>query len=211
MNRQTKWNPGPISLSKMQWLLSRKIHETRGLNIRLSSSSTRSPGILSKILVLNLCFKVANYAKSWFHGHSCTVLPITTAHQTATVSPRKKMPRFISVGINVSRHSAGPYGLITPSHQQHAVQKFVSCFSHRRCTKFWSFPSHSHNNLPEALAFCMEPVGQEEMHTAYFVAVIKLSTANQMSVSPLWFSFMTNSCNKSSSRYSQLLCKVPAF
>lgn len=50
-----------------------------GLGIRLSSSSTRSPSILSKILVLNPCFKVANYPKSWFHGHSCTVLPITTA------------------------------------------------------------------------------------------------------------------------------------
>lgn len=51
------------------------IYETWGLEIRLSSSSTRSPGILSKILLFNLCFKVANYAQSWFHGHSCTALP----------------------------------------------------------------------------------------------------------------------------------------
>lgn len=54
-------------------------NETRALEIRLWVSSSRSTGMSSKILVLKLCFKVANEAKSWFHGHSCSVLPITTA------------------------------------------------------------------------------------------------------------------------------------
>lgn len=103
--------------SKMARLLRRKIHETRGLDIRLSLSSTRSRGILSKILVLNLCFKVTNYAKSWFHGHSCAVLPITTA--------RRRLPRFfctrrccgLSMAVSMSpRRSAEPSGLIPPSH-----------------------------------------------------------------------------------------------
>lgn len=86
------WNGTQYSslCPKMARLLRRKIHETRGLDIRLSSSSTRSPGILSKILVLNLRFKVANYAKSWFHGHSCTVLPITT--------DRRRLLRFACAG-----------------------------------------------------------------------------------------------------------------
>lgn len=57
----------------------RTTNERRALEIRLSGRSSSSTGILSKILVLKLCFKVANYAKSWFHGHSCTVLAITTA------------------------------------------------------------------------------------------------------------------------------------
>lgn len=117
------WTDGPNGTQvpslypKMARLLKRKIHETRGLEIRLSLSSTRSPGILSKILVLNLRFKVANYAKSWFHGHSCTVLPITTA--------RRRLPRFfctrrccgLSMGVLMSlRCSAEPSGLIAPSH-----------------------------------------------------------------------------------------------
>lgn len=63
---------------KMAWFYRRKTHERSVLDIRLSSRSKRCPGILLKILVLNLCFKVTNYAKSWFHGHSCTTLPITT-------------------------------------------------------------------------------------------------------------------------------------
>lgn len=106
----------PSPCPKMAQLLRRKIYETRGLEIRLSLSSTRSPGILSKILVLNLRFKVANYAKSWFHGHSCTVLPITTA--------RRRLLRFfctrrccgLSMVVSMSlRRLAEPSGLITPS------------------------------------------------------------------------------------------------
>lgn len=115
----------PCLCPKMVRLLRRKIHETRGLDIRLSSSSTRTPGILLKILVLNIRFKVANYAKSWFHGHSCSVLPITTA--------RRKLLRFLcarrccglSLLVSMSLWcSAEPSGLITPSHiHQPAVTK----------------------------------------------------------------------------------------
>lgn len=100
---------------KKAQLLRRKIYETRDLEIRLSLSSTRSPGILSKILVLNLCFKVANYAKSWFHGHSCTVLPITTARRRLLRVFCMKRCCGLSMGVSMSlRCSAEPSGLITP-------------------------------------------------------------------------------------------------
>lgn len=112
----------PSPCPRMARLLRRKIHETRGLDIRLSSSSTRTPGILLKILVLNVRFKVANYAKSWFHGHSCSVLPITTA--------RRRLLRFLCAGrccglslpVSMSLwRSAETSGLITPSHPHQAA------------------------------------------------------------------------------------------
>lgn len=107
----------PSLCPKMAQLLRRKTYETRGLKIRLSLSSTRSPGILSKILVLNLRFKVANYAKSWFHGHSCTVLPITTAHRRLLRFFWTRRCCGLSVAVSMSlRCSAEPSGLITPSH-----------------------------------------------------------------------------------------------
>lgn len=107
----------PSLCPKMAQLLRRKIYETRGLEIRLSLSSTRSPGILSKILVLNLRFKVANYAKSWFHGHSCTVLPITTAQCGLLRFFCTRRWCGLSVVVSMSpRCSAEPSGLITPSH-----------------------------------------------------------------------------------------------
>lgn len=103
--------------SKMARLLRRKIHETRGLDIRLSLSSTRSSGILSKILVLNLCFKVTNYAKSWFHGHSCTVLPITTAPRRLLWFLCTGRCCGLSMVVSMSpRRSAEPSGPIPPSH-----------------------------------------------------------------------------------------------
>lgn len=79
-------------------LLGRKIYESRDLDIRLSLSSTRSPGIL----VLNLCFKVTNYAKSWFYGHSWAVLPITPA-------PRRLQRRGCGrVSMAVHTEACGP-------------------------------------------------------------------------------------------------------
>lgn len=108
---------GQSLCSKKAQLLRRKIYETRDLEIRLSLSSTRSPGILSKILVLNLRFKVANYTKSWFHGHSCTVLPITTARRRLLRVFCMKRCCGLSMGVSMSlRCLAEPSGLITPSH-----------------------------------------------------------------------------------------------
>lgn len=105
------------SLPKTAQLLRRKIYETRGLEIRLSLSSTRSPGILSKILVLNLRFKATNYAKSWFHGHSCTVLPITTARRRRLWFLCTRRCCGLSLAVSMSpRCSAEPSGPIAPSH-----------------------------------------------------------------------------------------------
>lgn len=78
-NRRSTWN-----IASIQKYWGEKYKTV--LHIRLPSSSNWSSGIWSKIWALKLCFWVGNCTKSWFHGHSCRVLAITTQPQQIVCS-----------------------------------------------------------------------------------------------------------------------------